>query len=158
MSVSHIRAALRDAMHLFLLLERGVHRNLSGSAGPDKDGATGSDPVSAVILQQARARWAHEGGIDIPEDARLHADDRGLWLSAHVRIGAPIPPIRQEEFVDAIQSLPPVMRELYLLHRQDGLPLAEAGRRLGLGIDDAERLYRSALAGLHARLFDEGRA
>jgi RNA polymerase sigma-70 factor (ECF subfamily) len=53
---------------------------------------------------------------------------------------------------EALEQLPPDYREVIVLHHLEGLPLAEAGQRMGRSTGSVEKLWMRALAQLRRAL------
>ncbi|PBN41372.1 hypothetical protein SxD43FB_22125 [Sphingobium sp. D43FB] len=56
-------------------------------------------------------------------------------------------------FLQALNSLPVMEREVYVLHRVEGRTIDEIGERLFCPTEEAEALFFAALRGLHERIY-----
>jgi len=107
------------------------------------------------IVAAATERWRPEPEIRVADRATMQADSDGLWISAWLLIGGLVPPIDRSAYLSALGTLSPFAREVFLLHRQDGLTLPAVAKRLGLPIAETEALYRTALVELHRLIFPQ---
>jgi DNA-directed RNA polymerase specialized sigma24 family protein len=106
-------------------------------------------PEDAVA--EARQRWQQEKAIRIDDSAVMLADAKGLWVSAWLLLEYPTCPIAVDRFKQALESLPPMPREAYKLHRIEGRTMAEVAQQLGLSDHETEAHMSEALYGLHTR-------
>ncbi|MEG8222335.1 hypothetical protein OSJ57_17155 [Sphingomonas sp. HH69] len=105
-----------------------------------------------VVIEDARERWRSEAGIRIEDDAMMRADGRGVWISAWVLTGPALQPTEPETFRQALNSLPVMEREVYVLHRVEGRTMDEIAQRLSCTVENAEALFFAALRGLYERI------
>lgn len=85
----------------------------------------------------------------------LH-DARGIWVRAWL-LAKPAPPAFQsDEFLEALDALPHMAREVYRLHRIEGMSGAEIGDQLGLEPGQVDALLFEALRRLHEQLYSRG--
>lgn len=113
-----------------------------------------SRQASPEIIDEARSRWTDEG-IRIDDDAIMQADARGFWVSAWLLAAPAVPAIETLAFREALERLPLMEREVYLLHRVDGRSLDEIAERLGVARTDTEALFFNALRHLHERIYGD---
>ncbi len=104
------------------------------------------------IIEAARGRW-HRNGVRIDDDAMLRTDAEGSWISAWVLAGPAISPISTTRFRAALDALPVMQREVYIMHRVEDRSLSSVAERLGLTIEATEKLLLDALRGLHLAIY-----
>jgi len=107
------------------------------------------------VIEDARERWRSEAGIRIEDDAMMRADGRDIWISAWVLTGPALQPTEPETFRQALNSLPVMEREVYVLHRVEGRTMDEIAQRLSCTVENAEALFFAALRGLHERIYGD---
>lgn len=106
------------------------------------------------ILEEARERWQEERAIQIDDDAMMRSDAEGLWISAWVLAGPAVPSLDPQQFRKALDTLPVMQREVYMLHRVDRQPLSDIADRLGLTVGQSTALFVAALRSLHGAIHD----
>ncbi len=109
--------------------------------------------VPPDVIEDMRERWRGEKGIRIEDDAMMRGDGRGIWISAWVLAGPALQPIDVQTFRQALNSLPVMEREVYVLHRVEGRTMDEIGERLSCPKEEVEALFFAALRGLHERIY-----
>lgn len=107
------------------------------------------------IVEGVRARWRGEATIQVDDHAVMCSNSQGLWISAWVRVGSCVQSLDGQQFRQALNSLPLMQREVYVLHRVEGRPLEEIAERLGLPLPEIEALFFAALRGLHAKIYGQ---
>jgi len=105
------------------------------------------------IVEEARERWQEESAIRIDEDTMMRSDAKGLWISAWLLAGPAVQSVDRQQFRQALDSLPLMQREVYVLHRVEDRPLDEIAERLGLAFAEVEALFFEALRSLHAAIY-----
>tara|TARA_R110000868_G_scaffold89729_3_gene249618 strand:+ start:925 stop:1419 length:495 start_codon:yes stop_codon:yes gene_type:complete len=105
------------------------------------------------VIKETRERWRGEAGIRIDDDAMMRGDGRGIWISAWVLAGPAVQSFDRATFLQALNSLPVMEREVYVLHRVEGRTIDEIGERLFCPTEEAEALFFAALRGLHERIY-----
>lgn len=105
------------------------------------------------VIEDTRARWRGETGIRIEDDAMIRGDARGVWISAWVLAGPALQSFDRATFLQALNDLPAMEREVYVLHRVEGRTMDEIAERLSCPVEDAEALFFAALRGLHERIY-----
>ncbi|WP_416463852.1 RNA polymerase sigma factor [Sphingomonas sp. VDB2] len=104
------------------------------------------------LLEDARKHWQGRA-IQIDDDAVMRADAAGLWVGAWVLAAPPITTISTIGFRTALDALPIMEREVYVLHRVEGRPFSYLAERLGITIGQAETLLLNALHQLHVAIY-----
>ena len=107
------------------------------------------------IVEEVRARWRGEATIHVDDHAVMRSNTQGLWIGAWVRVGSSVQPLDGQQFRQALDSLPLMQREVYILHRVEGRTLEEIAKRLGLTALEIEALFFAALRGLHAAIYGQ---
>lgn len=111
-----------------------------------------SQEVPSDIVEEARDRWRESAAIRIDDDASMRSDAKGLWISAWVLAGPPVQSAGTRQFRQALDSLPLLQREVYILHRVEGRTLDDIAQRLGLTLEDTQAQFFAALRSLHAAI------
>lgn len=118
-----------------------------------------SYPSAVALLQAARDLL-----VSIPSLALLNASRRqrdllvkriDRLLTAQGGQGAPATPINRQAFRLALDSLPLMQREVYILHRVEARTLEEIAERLGLPLREIEALFFAALRRFHAEIYGQ---
>ncbi|MDX3908199.1 MAG: sigma factor-like helix-turn-helix DNA-binding protein [Sphingobium sp.] len=104
------------------------------------------------ILEETRERWQDEHRVRIDNDATMRSDAKGLWISAWVLAGPPVQSLDPQQFRKALDTLPVMQREVYVLHRIEGQPLSKIADRLGLTVGQSTALFVAALRSLHGAI------
>ena len=108
-------------------------------------------PVGRAVALPAH--WQEMPGVRLDKGPIACADIQGLWISAWLLVGSAVERPTVEQFKDALAVLPIMAREVYMLHRVEGLGLADAAKRLGLRPEEAEMQLSEALRCLHRLLY-----
>ena len=107
------------------------------------------------IVEEVRARWRGDPAIHVDDHAVMRSDSQGLWISAWVRVGSCVQSLDGQQFRQALDSLPLMQREVYVLHRVEARTLEEIAERVGLPLREIEALFFAALGGLHAEIYGQ---
>lgn len=107
------------------------------------------------IVEEVRARCRGEATIQVDDHAVMRSDTQGLWIGAWVRVGSCVQSLDGQQFREALDSLPLMQREIYLLHRVEARKLEAIAERLGLTVQEVEVLFFAALRGLHAKIYGQ---
>lgn len=121
----------------------------------DIDRALAAAPWKAApvdLLEEARKHW-QGSAIQIDDDTVMRADAAGLWIGAWVLVAPPITTISTIRFRAALDALPIMEREVYVLHRVKNRPFSYVADRLGITIGQAETLLLNALHELHVAIY-----
>jgi DNA-directed RNA polymerase specialized sigma24 family protein len=97
------------------------------------------------VVVATRGRWASDYRVAIPGRPAVRIDDDGIWVEAWLLAGEGLPgrdPTDPATMSAALARVPVVPREVFILHRRDGLKLEAIEARLALPPGGA----RSALA------------
>lgn len=106
------------------------------------------------MVKAARKHW-QTSAIRIDDDAILQTDATGLWINAWVVAAPPTARIAQAHFVAALHALPVMEHEVYILHRVEDRSLSYVAERLGISMDDTEKLLLDALRGLYLAIHSQ---
>lgn len=112
----------------------------------------GVQVASASLVEEVRAKWHAVDAVRLEDKAVVRADARGLWISAWL-LTHQKRRLTQDSFDAALAALTLMAREVYLLHRMEGLSFKEIGDRLGLEAPTIESLFYEAMRGLHQTIY-----
>lgn len=63
------------------------------------------------------------------------------------------PSIDVQAFQQALSSLPPMQRQVYILHRVEGRTLPDTADQIGLSLKETQALLVASLRGLHSLIY-----
>lgn len=106
--------------------------------------------ASNMLIDHVRRQHVHTGRLN---PAAVLEDLVSSWPEPDAAVDDIM---RIKRFREALQSLPPVCRAAFILHRIDGLTHAEIAERLGISRKTVERHIVKALERCHRRLKPSG--
>lgn len=103
------------------------------------------------IIDIARRRWGAEGRVRIDATPAVRLAHDGIWVSAWLSCGEKIvagETLQGERLQSAIAALPIMTREVFILHRIEGLDIPDIANRLALRPSAVRRHFANALIGM----------
>ena len=111
----------------------------------------------------ARARWSHDNFVEIDEgELEISEGNDGVWVRAWVLVpSGDLPPeddppadaITRARYREILVDLPDATREIFQLHRVEGLDYCAIATMRGITVADVERHVADAILAL-TRAFD----
>lgn len=99
------------------------------------------------------SHWQETPDVRLDDGPIVRVNSQGVWISAWLLVGPARESPTTEQFEDALALLPVMAREVYMLHRVEGLALKNVARRLGLRLEEVELQLSEALRCLHRLLY-----
>ncbi len=122
----------------------------------EERGRTEAEPD---LVTATRRYWEADDSVRIDDRARQRIDRDGFWLSGWLRARTGvtafdrIDPVR---LASAIAALPPLSRQVFLLHAHEDLDYGRIAARLGISTSDVQDEFAGALLALDTALHDGG--
>lgn len=102
------------------------------------------------LVDSTRAVWSDDHRVRFDDRPAMRIDRDGLWIVGWVLAGSR--PIDREDLRRAVDRLPLIRREVYLLYHRDGMDHGAIAARLGIGRDEVRRIHAEALLALDQAL------
>ena len=100
------------------------------------------------VVDATRERWAGDYRVAVPARPAVRIDDDGIWVEAWLLAGEGLPgsdPIAPDIMSAALARVPVIPREVFVLHRRDGMRLDAIDARLALPAGGARAALAEAL-------------
>ena len=120
-------------------------------------GEHGQTEAARDLVTATRRYWEAESGVRVDDHARQRIDRDGIWLSGWLRARTGVTAFDRIDpalLAAAIAALPPLSRQVFLLHSREDLDYARIGARLGMSSDDVQDELAGALLALDTTLHE----
>jgi DNA-directed RNA polymerase specialized sigma24 family protein len=117
----------------------------------------GSSEAASDLVIATRLFWEAEAGVRVDDPAAQRIDRDGIWLSGWLRARTGIVTydrIDPARFATAIERLPAISREVFLLHSREDLDFGRIAARLRMSPDDVQDELARVLLELDAALHE----
>ena len=119
----------------------------------------GCTEAAPDLVTATQRYWEAEDSVRIDDPARQRIDRDGIWLSGWLRARTGVTAfdrVDPVQLASAIAALPPLSRQVFLLHAHENLDYGRIAARLGMSTGEVQDEFAGALLALDTALHDGG--
>lgn len=136
--------------HILALTFGRLWKTLPGMTSPTSKIDKAGRAAPPDLVASTRAVWSDDHCVRFDDRPAMRIERDGLWIAAWVLAGSR--PIDREDLRRAVDRLPLIRREVYLLYHRDGMDHRAIAARLGIDRDEVRQIHAQALLALDEAL------